>query len=276
MPWLSPWQKQWPAEAVAVHHNARMLDDPDHALMALIDRVAARDEAALKTLYDLSSGKLYGVALRVTGHREWAEDALQETFLQIWKTAADYRASLSPPMAWLGLIVRSRALDQLRRRKAQRLDRQVPLHRDDDDDGPDLLDQLAAPTAGPDEQLQHSQLAASLQHCLTRLENKQREVVSLAYLRDLSHGEMAAQLAAPLGTVKSWARRGLAQLRDGKVCLRERPWTSTVTPNCWIDWPPPTRWAPCAAVRAAASRRWLASTHRYAPPRCCGKAAWSA
>ncbi len=206
MPWLSPWQKQWPAEAVAVHHNARMLDDPDHALMALIDRVATRDETALKALYDLSSGKLYGLALRVTGHREWAEDALQETFLQIWKTAADYRASLSPPMAWLGLIVRSRALDQLRRHKAER------EHLTDELDET-LADTLEGESANPMDTSLASQQAWALHQCLTRLENQQREVVSLAYLRDLSHGELAQQLKLPLGTVKSWIRRGLDQLR---------------------------------------------------------------
>ena len=206
MPWLSPWQRQWPAGAIAVHHNARMLEDPDHALMALIDRVAARDETALKALYDLSSGKLYGLALRVTANREWAEDALQEAFLQVWKNAADYRASLSPPMAWLGLIVRSRALDQLRRHKAER------EHLTDELDDA-LADTLEGDSANPMDTSLASQQAWALHQCLTRLENKQREVVSLAYLRDLSHGELAQQLKLPLGTVKSWIRRGLDQLR---------------------------------------------------------------
>lgn len=206
MPWLSPWQRQWPAGAIAVHHNARMLDDPDHALMALIDRVAARDETALKALYDQTSGKLYGLALRVTANREWAEDALQEAFLQVWKNAADYRASLSPPMAWLGLIVRSRSLDQLRRHKAER------EHLTDELDDA-LADTLEGDSANPMDTSLASQQAWALHQCLTRLENKQREVVSLAYLRDLSHGELAQQLKLPLGTVKSWIRRGLDQLR---------------------------------------------------------------
>lgn len=206
MPCLSPWQRPWPAGAITVHHNARMLDEPDHALMALIDRVAAHDETALKALYDLTSRKLYGLALRVTGHREWAEDALQETFLQIWKTAADYRASLSPPMAWLGLIVRSRALDQLRRHKAER------EHLTDEFDEA-MADTLEGDSANPMDISLASQQAWALHQCLTRLENKQREVVSLAYLRDLSHGELAHQLKLPLGTVKSWIRRGLDQLR---------------------------------------------------------------
>lgn len=206
MVWRSPWQRPASAQAATVHHNASMPDEPDARLIVLIDRVAARDEAALKSLYDHTAGKLFGLALRVTGRREWAEDALQETFLQVWKTATDYRASLSPPMAWLGLIVRSRALDQLRRHKAER------EHLSDELDDV-LADTLEGDSANPMDTSLASQQAWALHQCLTRLENKQREVVSLAYLRDLSHGELAQQLKLPLGTVKSWIRRGLDQLR---------------------------------------------------------------
>ena len=119
---MTPAFHQAPAWAwgQAVPHNACMSAQPDDLLMDLIDRVAQRDEAALKALYDLTSSKLYGLSMRVVRKAEWAEDALQETFLQIWRSAADYRASLSPPMAWLGLIVRSRSLDLLRRRSAER------------------------------------------------------------------------------------------------------------------------------------------------------------
>ena len=183
--------------------------DADQTLITLLDEIAQRDEAALKSLYDLTSGKLYGLALRVLGKHEWAEDALQETFLQVWRTATDYRASLSPPMAWLGLIVRSRALDLLRRRKVDR------EHLSDDiDDG--HADTLAGDTPDPMDTSLASQQAWALHQCLTRLENRQREVVSLAYLRDLSHGELAEQLRLPLGTVKTWIRRGLDQLR---ICM---------------------------------------------------------
>ena len=80
-------------------HNPRMTLDPDAHLMSLIDRVAAQDQAALKELYDTTSSKLYGLSMRVVRNPEWAEDALQDAYLQIWRSAADYRASLSPPMA---------------------------------------------------------------------------------------------------------------------------------------------------------------------------------
>ena len=181
--------------------------NPDGELMSLLDRVAARDEAALKTLYEQTSSKLFGLALRVLGHRDWAEDVLQEAFITIWRVAGDYRASLSPPMAWMGLIVRSRALDLLRRRSA---DRAHLTHELDDE----MAHGIEGDSPNPMDTTQASEQAFALHQCLGRLENKQREVVSLAYLRDLSHGELAEQLRLPLGTVKTWIRRGLDQLRN--------------------------------------------------------------
>lgn len=181
-------------------------ESPDTQLIALIDRVAQADESALRELYELTSSKLYGVAVRVVSNRSWAEDVLQEAFLNIWRIAGDYKASLSPPMAWMCLIVRSRGLDFLRRRTSERADAALEL--DDvmaetvEGDSPNPMDTALA-----------SEQAWALHQCLSQLDNKQREVVSLAYMRDLSHGELAEQLKLPLGTVKTWIRRGLEQLR---------------------------------------------------------------
>jgi len=181
----------------------------DDELVRLLARVAgqgADGEVALRQLYDRTSPRLYGLALRVLGNAEWAEDALQDAYLQIWRSAGDFRVQLSPPLAWMGLIVRSRALDFRRRRSAERLDDAQPL----DDD---LADALGDDADGPEAHGAASQAARALHDCLRRLDARQREVVSLAYLRDLSHAELAAQLRLPLGTVKTWIRRGLAQLR---------------------------------------------------------------
>jgi RNA polymerase sigma factor (sigma-70 family) len=181
-------------------------ESPDTQLIALIDRVALADELALKELYDLTSSKLYGVAVRVVSNKSWAEDVLQEAFLNIWRIAGDYKASLSPPMAWLCLIVRSRGLDFLRRRASERADHGVEL-----DDV--LSDTLEGDSANPMDTALAGEQAWALHQCLSQLDNKQREVVSLAYMRDMSHGELAEQLKLPLGTVKTWIRRGLEQLR---------------------------------------------------------------
>ena len=190
-----------------MRHNTPMNNEASDALLiALLDRVASQEHAALKALYDQCSGKLYGLALRVVVQREWAEDVLQETFLTIWRSAPDYRAALSPPMAWMGLIVRSRGLDFLRRRNTQR----GKLTQELDET---IADTLEGDAANPMDTAQASQQAWALHQCLSRLDNKQREVVSLAYLRDLSHSDLAEQLKLPLGTVKTWIRRGLEQLR---------------------------------------------------------------
>lgn len=181
-------------------------ESPDTLLISLIDRIALADESALRELYELTSSKLYGVAVRVVGNREWAEDVIQEAYLNIWRIAADYKATLSPPMAWMGLVVRSRGLDFLRRRAAERADAMQEL------DGA-IADTVAGDSPNPLDVTQASEQGWALHQCLGQLEHRQREVVSLAYLRDLSHGELAEQLKLPLGTVKTWIRRGLAQLR---------------------------------------------------------------
>lgn len=189
--------------------------DPDLKLVAALDRVARRltdpsrqreSEAALRELYDQSSTRLYGLAVKVLGNREWAEDVLQEAFVTIWRSAGDYRATLSPPMAWMGLIVRSRALDFLRRRATERIDKAQELDEM-------ISETVAGDSPDPIDATQASEQAFALHECLRKLEARQREVLSLAYLRDLSHSELAEQLKLPLGTVKTWIRRGLDQLR---------------------------------------------------------------
>jgi len=183
------------------------LPSPDQDLIDLLDRVAQRDAPAFKQLYDQCSPKLFGLAIRVVDNRSWAEDVLQDAFLVIWRNAPDYRASLSPPMAWLCLIVRSRSLDFLRRRASQRAHLTQPL-----DDV--IAETVAHDAPSPMDTAQASEQARELHQCLQQLENRQREVVSLAYMRDLSHSELAAQLRLPLGTIKTWIRRGLEQLRN--------------------------------------------------------------
>lgn len=187
----------------------------DPHLIALLDRIAARaapgarhadSEAALRELYDLTSSRLYGVALRVVGNRDWAEDVLQEAFLNIWRIAGNYREALSPPMAWMGVIVRSRALDFLRRRASERADAGLELT-------PAITETVAGNATDPLDATQASEQAWALHECMRKLEARQREVLSLAYMRDLSHSELAEQLKLPLGTVKSWIRRGIEQLR---------------------------------------------------------------
>ncbi|MGV2289617.1 sigma-70 family RNA polymerase sigma factor [Trinickia sp. YCB016] len=180
---------------------------PD-ALAALLARVAGEDAAALRSLYDLTSSKLFGVALRILVKREWAEEALQDAFVSIWRYAGDYRESLAAPMTWMAAIVRNRALDVLRRQKTSAAGQT---------EWSESLDEvLAGPDPDPADSALLSQEARRLAICMARLDANQRQAVALAYMRDQSHSEIAEVLKVPLGTVKSWVRRGLEKL---KTCM---------------------------------------------------------
>ncbi|WP_354675507.1 sigma-70 family RNA polymerase sigma factor [Cupriavidus alkaliphilus] len=179
---------------------------PDR-LEGLLQAVAVGERQALRALYDLTATKLFGLALRITGRRDWAEDVVQESFVSIWHHAGDYRPQLAAPMTWMTAIVRNRALDCLRRAAAAR----VPQTAEPEQD---LAEWLADDAAGPAELAEASQQARALNRCLQRLEQSQRQAIMLAYLQDLSHAELAERLRAPLGTVKSWIRRGLERLRS--------------------------------------------------------------
>jgi RNA polymerase sigma-70 factor (ECF subfamily) len=181
-------------------------------LAALLARVAERDAGALRTLYELTSAKLFGVALRILVKREWAEEALQESFVNIWRYAGDYREALAAPLTWMAAIVRNRALDCLRRQKAGASDGSATTT-----EWTDTLDEvIAGDERDPAESALLSEQAKLLAICMSRLDASQRQAVALAYLRDQSHSEIAEQLAVPLGTIKSWVRRGLEKL---KICM---------------------------------------------------------
>jgi RNA polymerase sigma-70 factor (ECF subfamily) len=181
-------------------------------LAAWLQGAAMGDRQALRQLYDQTATKLFGLALRITNRHDWAEDVVQESFVSIWHHAGDYRPHLAAPMTWMTAIVRNRALDCLRRQAAARASQTVEL-----DDS--LGEWLADDAAGPAELALASQEARTLNQCLQRLEQPQRQVISLAYLKDMSHSELSEQLQVPLGTIKSWIRRGLERLR---TCLESR------------------------------------------------------
>jgi RNA polymerase sigma factor (sigma-70 family) len=180
---------------------------PDEHLIALLDRIADRDEAALRELYDITSRKLYGLALKMVGRVDLAEDVLQECYLNVWRIASDYRASLSPPLGWMSVIVRSRALDMLRRLSSQM---DGKLQSIDDDES----QQIASSEVGLLDAAMAGEQAGALNNCLSKIEAKQRDVIVWAYFRDMSHSELASQFDLPIGTIKTWIRRGLAQLKS--------------------------------------------------------------
>jgi RNA polymerase sigma factor (sigma-70 family) len=181
----------------------------DRHLIYLIEQVSKKDTEALKKLYAATSGKMLGIAMRIIGNRSEAEDVIQDAYLKIWRIAEDYRQSLSPPIAWMGIIVRSRALDVMRKNATEK----HLTGTDVDEDGLHSIDDAAD---NPMDTASASEQAWALHQCLKQIDAKPREVLVQAYFKDLSHGELAQQLSLPLGTVKTWIRRSLEQLR---VCL---------------------------------------------------------
>lgn len=175
------------------------------ALPALLAACARRDRAAFAALYRATSAKLYGVALRILRREDWAEEVLQECYVSIWAHAPDYRAALAAPMTWMTSIVRNRCLDSLRR----------PSLETADADG-SIAEQAPSPDPGPLEELERVKDAQALGRCLGELEAQHRQAIALAFYDGLSHAEIARHLRAPLGTVKTWVRRGLLRL---KGCL---------------------------------------------------------
>lgn len=170
---------------------------------------ARKDGDAFRQLYDATSPKLFGFALRILVKRELAEEVLQESFVSIWNNAASYQAGLAAPMTWMTTIVRNKAFDTLRR-----LDGAVEIDADNFDK--DVMDALESSDPTPIEALQISDESKALARCFAKLQSMHRQAIALAFYHDLSHSEVAEQLALPIGTVKTWVRRGLERLR---LCL---------------------------------------------------------
>ena len=185
--------------------------DPQQ-LKAWLMAAGKGDAAAFRALYDASSSKLFGFALRILHKRELAEEVLQESFVAIWNNAANYQSHLAAPMTWMATIVRNKAFDHLRRSDAA-------VEIDADQFDREVMNALQDPQATPIEALQMSGDAKALAWCMSALEGAHRQVVALAYFHDLSHSEVATQMKLPIGTVKTWIRRSLDKLR---VCLARR------------------------------------------------------
>ena len=182
--------------------------DPEQ-LRIWLNAVAQRDAKAFRALYDATSPKLFGFALRILGKRELAEEALQDGFIAIWNGAGTYQSHLAAPMTWMTTIVRNKALDLLRRHGGEaEIDGQVF--------DSDIMNALQDPGANPIDALLISRDARALAFCMSTLEGLHRQVVGLAFFHDLSHSEVAQQMAIPIGTVKTWIRRSLERL---KTCL---------------------------------------------------------
>lgn len=186
--------------AGAHRHASRDYSDfPDEALLAL---AAREDEGALAALYDRYGRVAYGLALRIVRDPALAEDAVQEAFLTVWRTAASFRSDRSKPSAWILTLVHRRAVDVVRREERRRA---APLETAGEPDAHGLA---------TDEEIELSDRRRIVQEALRRLPDEQREALELAYYGGLTQSELAERLSVPLGTIKSRMFTGLGRLRD--------------------------------------------------------------
>lgn len=166
-------------------------------ISAAIVRCAAGEKSALRLIYDLEAARMVGVAIRILRRRDLAEEATHDAFMRIWRSARGFDPSRGSARAWIYTIVRNQALTILR---------------DERRFGPEEPADSELPQ--PDQALQRLPESSALRHCLQQLETGRRNAIVLAYVHGFSHGELAGRLGMPLGTIKSWIRRGLASLQE--------------------------------------------------------------
>lgn len=167
----------------------------------LLREVATGNRDALRAIYGRQSTRLFGIAMAILRDRTAAADVLQESFLKMWQRAGQFDPSRGDATVWLAAVVRHTALDAARARG-----REIPT------DDPGLGDTMLEPEAF--DTLAATEEARRLHACLDRLPPDKRHGIVLAFVHGLSHPEIALRLDQPLGTVKSWIRRGLLSLRE--------------------------------------------------------------
>ena len=182
----------------------------DEALVAL---VARSDEAALAELYDRVGGIAYGLAHRVLRDEALAEDAVQEAFLGLWRSAGSFVPERAKASTWILTLVHRRAVDLVRREQRRRSE---------------PLEGAPEPQVGSSEEAAWLRLERErVQQALAQLPDQQREAIELAYYGGYSQSELAERLGQPLGTIKSRMFAGLSRLRELLDDGTEKTWTST-------------------------------------------------
>jgi RNA polymerase sigma-70 factor, ECF subfamily len=170
-------------------------DSPSDA--ELLARVGERDREAFETLYSRYVRPVFGLALRRLGDRSHAEDAVQEAFAAIWRSASTYRPERGAAGGWLYTVARNAIVDRLRR-KGPSADAELP--------------ELASTEPGPAQRAEDSDVSWRVHRALEELQPREREVIELAYWSGMSQSEVAQYLHLPLGTVKTRTRSALAHL----------------------------------------------------------------
>lgn len=176
-------------------------------LASLIERIANRDRKAFEELYRLTSRKMFAVALRIVREPGLAQDVLQDAYIRLWRYAHTFNNKLSAPETWLHQVVRNRALDLIAQQSHTVNSISLDQFSDQDDESNELV--FEAHSSSSDDK----ETSRVMQACVQRLEGKYRQVLTLAYTHGMSHAEISEHLDVPLGTVKTWVRRGLIELK---------------------------------------------------------------
>ena len=172
-------------------------------LSLLLARTSQGDRQAFSKLYEATSAKLFGLAVRILGRRDLAEEALQDAFVSVWHHAGSFNEDKASAMTWMTTIVRNRCLDMLRA-----MPHEHGLGEDQD------FDQWASEDLSPIERAISGQEAHVLLNCMKALAPLQRQAIAMSYFHGLAHEQLAQQLIQPLGTIKTWIRRGLQSLKN--------------------------------------------------------------
>lgn len=181
--------------------EARRRDELNRLLL----RTGEGDQAAFATLYQRTSAKLFGICVKMLRDRSEAEDVLQDVYVTVWRRAAIFDPGLAGAVTWLAAIARNRAIDRLRRRREESMDESTEE---------EIVDETPSPAA----MAECSQERRRLEHCLELLPAGHGKIVREAFFTGATYAELAERLSVPLGTMKSWIRRSLIQLR---TCLEQ-------------------------------------------------------
>lgn len=176
--------------------------DEDAACATLIERVAAGEREALAALFEAEAGRLIAVARRIVRRAELAEEVVQDAFVTIWEKAALFEHGRGSARGWLTTMVRNRALNLVR--DGARMEYHEPQS----------LADIGDPEADADHAYASLSDGDALKRCLDELQPERRRSIVMAYVVGFTHGEIAARLKAPVGTVKAWIRRGVTALRE--------------------------------------------------------------
>ncbi len=172
-------------------------DQPQMTDSMLMARIRTGDEDALAALHDRYAAVVYSVALRVLGETTQAEDILQDIFIQLWRNPQRFDASRGSLGAWLAVIARHRAIDQLRRRRPES----------------DIEDVVISVDTRLEQSTDRSMAIAKIRAAVERLPVEQRQPLELAFFQGLTHSEIADKTGEPLGTIKTRIRSALLALR---------------------------------------------------------------